>query len=49
MKKIILLLIVLGAATLILSGCGHWDCGNGHNHGQNQVHSHYSGCGHPGD
>lgn len=48
MKKMILLLFVLVGAALILSGCGHWGCWDGHNHGKGQSHSHYAGCGHPG-
>jgi len=48
MKKMILLLVALVGATLILSGCGHWGCWDGHSHRQGQSHSHYAGCGHPG-
>lgn len=49
MKKMIILLVVLVGATLTLSGCGHWGCGNesGHNH-RGQSHNHYTGCGHSG-
>ena len=43
MKKAFLLIIVLFAMTLTLSGCGHyWGHCNEHSH------SHYNGCGHRG-
>lgn len=42
--------LLLLAAALALTGCGHYPGGYGHGYynGQGSVNSRYNGCGHPG-